>query len=272
MDQLHIIASAWRWNPLVISGCLFLLALYAVIVRFRFSSRAILFVFGIVLLFLALASPLNVLSNTYLFSAHAIQDLLLLQIAPAFLILGIPASVAARIRERAPIFARVIRNPAIGWLAANAVMIAWHVPAMFNASLRDPRTSAAEHLSYLVAGALFWWPVFAPLKSERMAPVPWSALYLIGACIPCSLLGLALTFAHVGPYVSYYSPHDVLGILPVIRETWGLSLEVDQETGGFFLWVGGCMIYTSAVMGLFTMWYNSPEVRNEFASKAAQQS
>ena len=256
----------------MIGGCLFLLALYAIAVRFRFTKRAILFLLGVGLLFVALASPLNLLASTYLFSAHAIQDLILLQIVPAFLILGIPASAAAAVRQGAPIFARAIRNPAAGWIAANAAMIAWHVPALFNTALRAPRVAAAEHLSFLLAGALFWWPAFAPLKSERMSPVPWSALYLIGACIPCSLLGLALTFAHVGPYSSYYSPQDTLGILPMIRETWGLSLDVDQETGGLFLWVGGCMVYTSAVMGLFILWYNSPEVRNEFAPTAARQS
>ena len=253
----------------MIGGCLFLVALYAIAVRFRFTKRAILFLLGVVLLFVALASPLNLLANTYLFSAHAIQDLILLQLVPAFLILGIPASVAAALRQRGPIFARVIRSPAAGWIAANAAMIAWHVPAMFNAALRAPRIAAVQHLSFLLAGAMFWWPVFAPLKSERMAPVPWSALYLIGACIPCSLMGLALTFAHVGPYFSYYSPRDTLGILPTIRDTWGLSLDVDQETGGLFLWVGGCMVYLSSVMGLFILWYNSPEVRNEFAPKVA---
>ena len=130
MDQLHLIASAWSWNPVVIGGCLFLLALYAIAVRFRFTKRAILFLLGVGLLFVALASPLNLLASTYLFSAHAIQDLILLQIVPAFLILGIPASAAAAVRQRAPIFARVIRNPAAAWIAANAAMIAWHVPAL----------------------------------------------------------------------------------------------------------------------------------------------
>ena len=168
--------------------------------------------------------------------------------------------------------ARVIRNPVVGWIAANSAMVAWHVPAWFNAAMRDPRIAAAERISFLLAGALFWWPALASLKSERMAPIPWSALYLIASCIPASLLGLTLTFTHFGAYLPYYNPQDTLGILPTIRETWGLSLEVDQETGGLFLWVGGCMVYTSAVMGLFIMWYNSPEVRNEFAPTAARQS
>ena len=253
-------------------GCLSLLLVYTVGVRFRFSKRSILFLLGVVLVFLALASPLNVLARTYLFTAHAIQDLILLQMAPALLVLGIPEAVGDRVVKRAAVIAQILKSPVAGWIAGVGAMIAWHVPSLFNAALMDPRTAAVEHVTFLVAGAWFWWPVIGPRKSDRLIAVPWSALYLIAACVPCSLLGIALSFTHVGEYRPYFNPQDTLGILALIRETWALSPEVDQQTGGIFLWVGGCMIYTSAVMGLFVAWYNSPEVRNEFEPKVTQSS
>lgn len=267
MNPLHSLASAWDWNPVVAAGCLSLLLIYTVALRFRFSKRSILFLLGVVLLFIAMASPLNVLARTYLFTAHAVQDLILLQMAPALLVLGIPEAAIDRILKRAPAIAWTLKNPVAGWSAGVAAMVAWHIPSLFNAALMNPRTAAAQHASFLLAGVWFWWPVIGPRKSDRLIAVPWSALYLIAACVPCSLLGIALSFTHVGEYLPYFNPQDALGILPLIRDTWVLSPEVDQQTGGIFLWVGGCMVYTSAVMGLFVGWYNSPEVRDEWVSK-----
>ena len=191
--------------------------------------------------------------------------------SPALMVLG-AGPVAEGALRRTPLIARILRIPAAGWIAGVAAMIAWHIPPLFNTALMNPRIAVGQQASLLLAGVWFWWPVLGPRKSERLAAIPWAALYLIAACIPCSLLGIALSFTHVGEYLPYFDPRDTLGILPLIRDTWALSPEVDQQTGGIFLWVGGCMVYTSAVMGLFIAWYNSPEVRNEFAPKVTQQS
>src|SRR5438874_964037 len=185
MNPLHNIASAWDWSPALIAGCVSLLVIYTVVVQFRFSKRSTLFLFGVVLMFAAMASPLNVLARTYLFTAHAIQDLILLQMAPALLVLGIPEAAADRILKRASMIAEVLKNPVASWIAGVAAMVVWHIPSLFNAALGNPRTAFVEHATFLLAGVWFWWPVIGPRKSDRLIAVPWSALYLIAACVPC---------------------------------------------------------------------------------------
>lgn len=268
--MIHALATAWIWNGLAASVCAAMLILYAAVLRFRFSARSILFVLGLVFIFLALASPLAVLADQYLLTAHVLQNLILLLIAPGLLVLGArdllpPPSNRERYSDTPSI---LVRQAALGWLPGMATLALWQIPALFNAALQNPLLRITQQVMLLAAGGLFWWPVLGPRKSQRLPPVPWSAVYLFAACVVVSLLGLTLTYTSVGAYRSYFNPRDSLGILPLIRDTWRFSLETDQETGGILMWAGGCMILASTVMGLFVVWYNSPEVRDEFSPNA----
>jgi len=263
---MHALTSAWNWSPWLIAVSAALLAIYPAAARFRFRIRAVLYLFGILTLFIALASPLAMLADQYLFTARVLQSLLLFLIAPALLVLGLPNSPGQQARP-AP-----VKLAAITWILGMATLAAWHVPRWFDASLHNQSLQVLEQVSLLIAGAAFWWPVLGPRKDQRLPPVPWAAVYLFAACVVCSLLGLSLTYTSAGVHLGYFNPRDTLGILPLIRDTWHFSPETDQETGGLLIWAGGCMVCAVCVMGLFLVWYNSSEVRNEFSSKATQTS
>lgn len=269
----HTLASAWNWYGWAAVSCLSLLILYAVVLRFRFSARSILVVLGLLFAFVALASPLAVLADQYLFTAHVLQNLILLMIVPGLLMLGLadfvpPASLREPYSNKPSV---LVRMGALGWVPSMIVLVAWYIPALFYGAQRNPAVRVGQQLTFLAAGMLFWWPVLTPLKRLRMPPVPWSAVYLFAACVVFSLLGLSLTYTSLGAYRTYFNPKDTLGILPLIRDTWALSLETDQETGGMLMWAGGCLICASTVMGLFVVWYNSREVREEFSRKGASE-
>jgi cytochrome c oxidase assembly factor CtaG len=139
-------------------------------------------------------------------------------------------------------------------------MIVWHVPALFNAALADDGIHILQHLSFLVTGVIFWWPVLAPSETRRMAPFA-AISYLFGACLTCSLLGAALTFAHPGLYPAYLNPRDSLGILPLLRNQWGLDPKTDQQLGGLLMWVPGCFVYLTAILATVTHWYEEAPKR-----------
>jgi putative membrane protein len=48
---------------------------------------------------------------------------------------------------------------------------------------------------------------------------------------------------------------DRLGILPLIRDQWGLTPAKDQQLGGLLMWVPACLIYFCGIIGLLGRWY-----------------
>jgi putative membrane protein len=241
---------SWDWKPSVIAGCAGLLILYGRAVHFRFGSRTAAWLAGVLLIFAALCSPLDELGDKYLFSVHMARHIVFVLIVPALLLIGIPRLYLP------PGFSgieRVLRTPAIAWSAGIGTMIFWHIPGIFNAALASEPLHIVEHLSLLVGGTMYWWPVLAPLPESRMRPVPQAAAYLFTSCLACTAMGIAITFAPALLYPSYAHPPDPLG--SIIREQWGISAAMDQQIGGLLMWVPGCLIYLTATMAMFARWY-----------------
>jgi putative membrane protein len=95
---------------------------------------------------------------------------------------------------------------------------AWHAPWVYDFALRHPTTVLhVEHLTYLAAGALFWWPVAHGPEGSGA-----KALYLFAAFVLASPLGLLLALLP-RPAYSFYEHAPRL---------WGLSRLADQQLAG----------------------------------------
>jgi len=263
MSDPHLVRSllrnGWDWQPSVVIGCVALVVAYLVFVDRRASARrgpTAFFLAGIVILLLDLVSPIDLLGDQYLFSAHIVQHFVLALIVPPLLILGIPqwfAEVALK-RPALARFEHEIARPPVSWLLGVGVMIFWHIPTCFNSALANEGLHIIQHLSFLVTGVIFWWPVLTPVESHRIAPLG-AISYLFGACLSCSLLGATLTFAHPGLYPAYIAPDDRFGILPLIRDEWGLDPQNDQQLGGLLMWIPGCFVYLTGILATVARWY-----------------
>jgi putative membrane protein len=227
----------WDWEPSVIVGCGALAIGYIAVVRKRGLSRMPYFLAGVVLLLLDLVSPIDSLADRFLFSAHIVQHFLLALVIPPLLQLGTPA-FELRVLDR---LERVIGQPPVSWLLGVGTMLAWHIPALFNAALASDGLHIFQHLSFLITGAIFWWPILGPLEDRRLPALP-AVSYLFSACVCCSLLGAFLTFGPVGLYPAY------TGYM-------GLDPKSDQQLGGMFMWVPGCFVYLLAILTTVRRWY-----------------
>ncbi|MGI8745118.1 MAG: cytochrome c oxidase assembly protein [Bryobacteraceae bacterium] len=260
MTNWEFFASAWNWKPSVLIGCGALLVAYAVVVRLRFTRRSLPFIAGLFLLLLALVSPLDELADSYLFSAHMAKHMLLVLVIPALLLIGMPAHFMQRALSRPAIrkAESILGAPVLAWIIGIAAMAVWHIPALFNAALASEPLHIVEHLSLLIAGTIFWWPLLAPLAEERVAPVPAGVGYLFSACLACTVIGILLTFASPG---TYSIPANVdARVLSLVRNGWGISPETDQQASGLLMWVPGCFIYLTAIVAMFARWYNAPDL------------
>ena len=233
----------WNWEPSVLLGCGGLAVGYAAALRRRFTGAALYFAAGLLVLLLALTSPLDALGDTYLFSAHMLQHLLLLMVVPPLLLLGSAGPLATLL---------------LAWSLGIGTMWVWHVPALYNAALADEGVHLLEHLSFLVTATIFWWPVIAPSEGSRLVPHA-AIVYLFAANAASSLLGILLTFAQAGLYPAYLYPDDRLGIASLLRDGWGLSPAMDQQIGGLLMWVAGGLAFLCAIIGTLVRWYSLPE-------------
>jgi putative membrane protein len=202
--------------------------------------RAVSFVVGVFLIWLAVGSPLALMDEALL-TVHMVQHLLLMTIAPALILTGAPVmpmlhglpqrfvqSVVGPVFRWPPVqrIGRVLSQPAICWLAAASALVAWHIPAAFNLALQSEGWHFAEHGSFLVAGLLFWWPVVQPWPSVPIWPRWTILLYLFLATLPCDILSAYLTFCDRVVYPAYLSAPRL----------FGLSALEDQECAGALMW------------------------------------
>jgi cytochrome c oxidase assembly factor CtaG len=237
------------------------LALYWVM--FRGERRLWLFAAALGLFLLALVSPLQALADGYLFSAHMLQHILLLLIVPALLLLSLPPErgLATRPNALARKGASVLRpaaalaHPLAGWLAGVGSMWLWHAPALCNAAATSAPIFAAQTISLLAFGGVFWWQVLAPRPEDRLSP-PAAVLYLFTACTACSALGIIVTFSPVSVCPAYLHGQDRLGLLGIIRGSWGLTPEKDQQLGGLLMWVPMCTVYLGAILAQLARWFS----------------
>jgi putative membrane protein len=231
------------------------------IARWRVSC----FMLAIVSLVFALLSPLDELSEA-LFSAHMLQHLILITIAPALLALGMPhigVLWALPVRARRAfahwwLGARTIRAvwhmvgaaPIATTLHAAAIWI-WHLPGPYQAALRSTPLHALEHVSFLATAILFWWAVIAP-RGQRRLGYALGILYVFATAMQSSALGAILTLAQIPWYASQEAG----------AQLWGLTPLEDQQLAGLIMWVPGGLLYVIAASCLFLAWLSERRPRD----------
>jgi cytochrome c oxidase assembly factor CtaG len=203
------------------------------------------------ILFLTLASPIDALADGYLFSAHMLQHLLLLLAVPPLILLSLPSTP---IPGRWKWANSILRHPTATWVLGVGGMWLWHAPMLCNAAVSNVWIHRVQYVSLLLMGSAFWWPIFGPWSKQRLSP-PAGIAYLFSACLGCTVLGILITFSPVEVCSIYLHPMDRLGILPLIRDQWGLTPAKDQQLGGLLMWVPACLIYFCGIIGLLGRWY-----------------
>ncbi|MCU1234105.1 MAG: 4Fe-4S ferredoxin, iron-sulfur binding domain protein [Candidatus Solibacter sp.] len=171
------------------------------------------FITGVLALWAAVGSPLAALDH-HLLTFHMVQHLLLMTVAAPLILIGAPRVTSVHL----PV------QPVFCWLASSAVVIAWHVPALFELGMHSVGWHAIEQASFFAAGLLFWLPVIQPDPGVPGWRIP---LYLFLATLPCDALSAFLTFCNRVIYPHYLSAHRHFGISPL----------ADQECAGALMWV-----------------------------------
>jgi putative membrane protein len=200
-------------------------------------GRLALFAAGLATILAALVSPIDALGDQLLVM-HMVQHVLLLDIAPILLILGFNKVLLRPVTRRLHALERragYLAHPAFAVLAYAGFMWAWHIPAMYDAALRNPAVHAFEHLCFAAAGSLYWWHLLSPIRSRMRIGGLGPIAYMVSTKLLVGALGIALAFAPASFYPFYeHHPHY-----------WGLSPSTDQSLAGLVM-----ALEQSIVMGI----------------------
>jgi len=201
------------------------------------------FMSGIVITWIGIASPLATLDHQLL-TIHMLKHLLLMTVAAPLILVGAPVATLVSafpklfINSYPPLASLAarwlgsrLRNSAMCWLAGTAAVTVWHIPGPFQSGMRFPWVHVLEDVSFLLAGLLFWWPIFwrPIMRPSPATKAPrWSmALYLFLATLPCDILSAFLVFCNRPVYPFYLSTTHLFGMAPL----------QDQECAGALMWI-----------------------------------
>jgi putative membrane protein len=210
------------------------------------SRQIAYFLLGALTLAIALVSPLDYIGDHYLFSAHMIQHMLLVVVAPPLWLLGTPSWLLAPLFRREPVrqITRLITNPIVAFLLLNATLYIWHIPPLYSAALTNEALHIVEHLMYIALGVLFWWVVLSPVEESSRVSRGVAIVYLFLACQPMVLLGALLTFAPAPVYLPYVAAPRISPLSPL----------TDQQLGGLIMWLPTNIPFLIGLSVFFFTW------------------
>jgi len=218
----------------------------------QLRREAALYQLGLLLVLLALVSPVGYFASLYIW-VRALQMLLVGVVGPGLIVLGAPWTAlrlavgrpSATSDRHQPWFTS---RPALAVVAANVLWIGWQIPVLFDAARANSAAGLAEHVSYLVAGLAFWLQMISSRPySQRVTPLRRVAL-LVGTVAAFTVVGMVLVF---GSNVFYFgfpaSAHHVMSVLS------------DQQLAGAVIWMGVLPPMMVVAVALMMEWLRDEE-------------
>jgi cytochrome c oxidase assembly factor CtaG len=254
---VEYVTQHWTFDPFVVIVVITIIANEVGLGRLRHHSlsartrrrrrNSLVFYSGLVVLLVAIVSPVDYWSSSYFF-VHMIEHILIVFAAPVLIVVGapwIPLMFALPVTTRRKIgrflylsdkargiraAGRFIRSPWFALISFNAVMVLWHIPALFDLAERNQYVHVwAMHTSFFVTGVLFWLQIIDsyPMKPAR-GPV-WQASSIVATNVIMTVLAMSMSILTT---VSWYSNY---AHIPGVT----LSPFADQQIGAAILWVCG---------------------------------
>jgi cytochrome c oxidase assembly factor CtaG len=251
---------AWTFDPPAVVGVLVFALVYVAGWRHaRLSDerhrpgwgRLALYATGVLAILAALVSPVDRLGEQLLVM-HMLQHILLLDVAPILMILGLTKVLLRPLTRRLQAVERRagwLAHPAFAVIAYAGLMWLWHIPRMYDLALNHSAVHALEHTCFFAAGALYWWYILSPIRSRQRLRGLGPIMYMVSTRLLVGLLGIVLAFAPHSIY-AYYQHHP---------RYWGLSAGEDQSLAGLLMALEQSIVMGIALVGLFVQMLTESE-------------
>jgi cytochrome c oxidase assembly factor CtaG len=240
--------TAWSFDPLVLAAAAVAVAFFLHgwrrLHRRRPElapwTRIPLFLTGVVIVVLGIVSPLDAIAEAYLQSAHMLQHVLIADLGVVLALLAVrgplslfflPSDLLAPLArsQRLRRGLSFLSSPRVAVPLWVGVLVAWHVPALYEAALQRPALHRVEHLSFVLVGALVWTLMIDPSAHRRLTLSGRIAL-VAGLFWMGQLLAYPFVFGFE-PYYDVYAEQRerILGLSPLAdQKLAGVVMMVEQ--------------------------------------------
>lgn len=249
----------WTIDPVQLASPLLLAAGYAVRTRDLATrgrpvarARQASFYLGVLMLVLAVSSPVDTVGEERLFWVHMTQHLMLGDLAPLAIVIGVSGPVLRPLLAVATVRRlRVLAHPLVALPLWAANLYVWHLPTLYESALAHAGVHALEHLLFFATGALMWAAVVEPLPGPVWFGNGWKAVYvLVVRTLQGALANVFLWSGHAF-YERYAAGERAAGIAPTD----------DQAIGGGIMLVEGAIVTLVVFAWLFLRWTREAELR-----------
>lgn len=223
-------------------------------------DRVALFSLAVALWLFALSPPVDELADQLL-SAHMLGHVLIADAVPALVLVAVrgplfffllPAPLMRWLAQRSWLraVASQLLRPSAAFVVWGAAIAVWHVPALYDRALGDPRLHALEHATFVLGGVLVWMQLIDPAR--RCALSPWQRLgYALGLLVG----GMALANTLILSYRPIYAAYAGLADRPL-----GLSALGDQNLAGLVMLAEQVAALGTFAAILLRRWLHAPPV------------
>ena len=241
----------WPFDPSVYVGLVVLFFGHAWLARGAADAErkhTLYLLAGLFTVWLALETPIDTISDYYLDSVHMLQHVLLAFVAPPLMLLGLSAAMAGSLL-RVPGL-RAITEPIPAQLIAAVVMIAWHIPTLYDATLANESLHILEHVMFIGSGLVLYWPIVQATSAHARWEMSAGAklVYMLLATLPQDGVALVLIFSRV-PFYDFYTH------APRLLE--GFTALIDQTIAGAVLMIFGKVTLGIAAGVVFFRWFGA---------------
>jgi putative membrane protein len=204
--------------------------------------QCVYFAATILLLWGASDWPIHDIGETYLYSAHMLQHMMLSYFLPPLAVLAMPEWLLRLIigKGRGYSVLRFMTKPVVAGVLFNLVVMVTHVPGVVNASGDSAVLHYSLHFCLVASALLMWMPVIGPFKELQMG-YPGKMVYLFLQSVVPTVPAGWLTFADGVVYKRYNIPVRV----------WGINVINDQQMAGAIMKVGGTMFMWTIIIFMF---------------------
>jgi cytochrome c oxidase assembly factor CtaG len=223
--------------------------------------RPFLFGLGVLLVAIALVSPIATLGEQESFAFHMVQHLLLGDLGPLCIVAGLTGPLLRPLLSvRAVRALRVLAHPLVALPLWTVNLVAWHIPVFWEAALRHEAVHALEHVCFFTAGALMWSAVIELLPGPEWFGTGAKMGYIVVVRIVSTVVGNVLVWSGTPFYVIYEESH----------RPWGISALADQGIAGGIMMIEGSLVTIGALAWLFLRLAQEGELRQELLERGLE--
>lgn len=251
------------WHPEVLLFVIVLGIAYGEVVgplrpRFRDSapvprSRQTSLYLSLFTLYLALGTPLQILADRYLLTAHMIQFVLLSMVMPPLFLIGLPGWLINPVirNPRLHSIVKLATRPGVALVLFTVVFSLFQLPLLLEATLRLNGVYILDQYLMMLVSIALWWPIYSP--SPLLPPMarPLTLLYLFAMSLPTLLTFALITLADHAFYPTYIAGSHALGI----------SSLTDQQVGGSVMKVATMLILLAVFIQEFFRWVHEEKAK-----------